>query len=85
MCVGTKLAAPQAFEERKFLPAVQAPHDVFIVPLCPMLKGTLSSFHAVKHLCNVFEAATLWIVKYKTLGVGRSAVRRRGEISQLSL
>ena len=39
-----------------------------------MLKGTLSSFHAVKHLCNVFQATTLLIVKYKTLASGYSGV-----------
>ena len=32
-----------------------------------MLKGTLRSFYAVKHLWNVFQAAALGIVKYKTL------------------
>ncbi len=50
-----------------------------------MLKGTLSSFHAVKHLCNVFQATTLLIVKYNTLPSECSGVLTTANTSTIHL
>ena len=49
--VGAKLSASgPTLQEGQLLSAIQAAHVTYIVPSSLMLKGALTSFHAVKHL-----------------------------------